>query len=497
MHMEENGENNLGDQARPYNHTEPPHPAASSSRRAVVVISFLALIFLGLFIFGYHQYAQRKHVVEASAHDAEGSLSAVNVASVRHSPSLSDLTLPGNIAPMTEAYIYARASGYIRQRYADIGDRVRAGQLLAEIEAPELDQQVQQARAALAQAEKQLEQSKADQTDTHARMDLAQVTWNRYRVLAEHGAVSRQEGDQQQTAFRTASASIVSMEARVGSAEENVRASRANLERLETLQGFEKVRAPFSGVITARTFDIGALISGSGGSMGQNVGSGASTGAQGGEMFRIAQIGVLRVLVSVPESDTPSVQTGETTTILVSAFPGREFKGRITRTASAVDVSSRTMLTEIQVNNSNNELLPGMYAQVRLPRKQVVASILIPGGTVMPTAKGLFVAVLEDLQPKGPRVAGSASEQSYPPQAKRVRMQRIQVGRDYGQEVEVISGLDGSEQLVLNPGDEIEDGAIVQPSAADSKKTVSQSPAGAAEGRGAADAESQNQRGRR
>jgi RND family efflux transporter MFP subunit len=495
--MQEFGENNLGGQGRSQNLIEPQRPATSSSRRATVIISFLALIFLGLFIFGYRQYLQRKHVVEVSAQNAEQSLYAVSVAEVRRAASSSELTLPGNIVPMTEAYIYARASGYVRNRHADIGDRVRSGQLLAEIEAPELDQQVQQARATLAQAEKQLEQSRADQLDARARMELAQLTWNRYKVLAEHGAVSRQEGDQQQTAFRTASASSASMEARVGSAEENVRASRANLERLETLQNFEKVNAPFSGVITARNFDVGALISMSGASMGQNVGAGVSAGTPGGEMFRIAQIGVLRVLVSVPESDTPSIHTGEAATILVAAFPGREFKGRITRTASSVDVSSRTMLTEIQVNNSNNELLPGMYAQVHLPRKQVAALNLIPGGTIMTTAKGLFVAVLEDLNAEDRRVSNSATMQSYPPQTKRVHLQQIKVGRDYGQEVEVISGLGGLEHLVLNPGDEIEDGVIVQPIAAKSEPTAGQSPTGGTKEGIAPKAESQNLQGRR
>jgi multidrug efflux pump subunit AcrA (membrane-fusion protein) len=185
-------------------------------------------------------------VVEAVAHTAEDTLPVVSVARVRRAATTSELTLPGNITPVTEAYIYARASGYVRRRYVDIGDRVREGQLLAEIEAPELDQQVQQARATLAQAEKQLDQAKADLLDARAKMELARVTWQRYKVLMDHGAVSRQEGDNQLAAFQSTSATVTSVEARIGSAEQNVRASRANLERLVTMQDFEKVRAPTS-----------------------------------------------------------------------------------------------------------------------------------------------------------------------------------------------------------------------------------------------------------
>ena len=427
------------------------------------------LAFVGLFIFGYRHYLHRQRVVEAAASAAEDTLTVVNVEKVRRASAIAELTLPGNITPVTEAYIYARASGYVRRRYVDIGDRVRTGQWLAEIEAPELDQQVQQARAALAQAEKQLDQAKADLADARAKMELARVTWDRYKVLVEHGAVSRQEGDNQLAAFQSTSATVTSVEARIGSADQNVRALRANLERLITLQDFEKVRAPFSGWIAARNSDVGALISGSGGSMGQNPGAGPgaltgpSTGAQGGELYRIAQIGVLRVLINVPESSASGIRTGQSAVILVHAFPSREFAGRVTRTANAVDISSRTMLAEIQVQNPNLLLLPGMYVQVRLLNPRAEPPLLISGDSVLATAKGLRVAVLEDLQPQDSRSVAGRPARSYPPQAKRVHLQEIQVGRDYGQEIEVVNGLQGWEYVVLNPGDEIEEGAVVQP----------------------------------
>jgi multidrug efflux pump subunit AcrA (membrane-fusion protein) len=450
---------------------EGPPRRPGSSRRVALVFLFLLIGFAGLFVYGYRHYVRRQHVVEAAANAAEGALPLVNVERVRRAPATTELLLPGNITPVTEAYIYARASGYVQRRQADIGDRVRAGQLLAEIEAPELDQQVQQARAALAQAEKQLEQAKADLGDVRSRMELARVTWDRYKVLVEHGAVSRQEGDQQIAALRSTSAAVTSVEARIGSAEHNVTASRASLDRLLALQDFEKVRAPFSGVITVRNFDVGALISGSGGSLGQSAGtgpgaiSGPSTGTQGGELFRIAQISVLRVLVSVPEVDAPGIRIGQPAVIRLQAFPKRQFEGRVTRTANAVDIGSRTMLTEIQVQNSDLVLLPGMYVQVWLLNTRPEPPLMIAGSSVLATPRGLRVAVLVDLQPQDRPPGPAGQSRTYPPDARRIHLQEIQVGRDYGQEIEVFSGLQGWEHIVLNPGDEIEEGAIVRPSA--------------------------------
>ncbi len=447
-----------------------PEPAgaqergALTSRRVLLTLGLLGLAFMSLFVFGYRHYLQRQRVVEAAAGAAGESLPIVNVQKVRRAPGTVELRLPGNITPVTEAYIYARASGYVRRRHVDIGDTVRSGQLLAEIEAPELDQQVKQARAALAQAEKQLDQATADLVDARAKMELARVTWDRFKVLVDHGAVSRQEGDNQLAAFRSTSATVTSYEARIGSAEQNVHAARANLERLSALQDFEKVRAPFNGVITARNFDVGALISGTGSSMGQSQSAGSmagpSAGSQGGELFRIAQTAVLRVLVSVPESSAPGIRTGQPAVVTVEAFPKQEFRGRITRTANAVDINSRTMLTEIQVQNPSMLLLPGMFVEVRLLSARAEPPLVIPGEGVIATARGLRVAVLTDPP------AGDLHSRPYPPQAKRVHMQEVQVGRDYGQEIEVVSGLQGWEYIVLNPGDEIEEGVLVHPVAA-------------------------------
>jgi RND family efflux transporter MFP subunit len=437
--------------------TGPGRDRVPQGRRATLVIGLLALTFAGLFLFGYRHYLRRQSVVEAAAQSAHASLPTVNVTKVVRGATELELTLPGNISPVTEAYVYARAAGYVRQRYVDIGDRVSEAQLLAEIEAPELDQQVAQARATLAQANDQLDQAKADDVDARARLELARVTWDRFKALVDHGAISRQDGDQQLATFRSASAAVDSVAARIGSAKGNIVAVRANLDRLVAMQDFEKVRAPFSGVITARNFDVGALISATGSSLGQvpALGSGQSAASQGSELFRIARIDVLRVLINVPEKDAPGIRVGNEATVQAQAFSSRRFTGRITRTASAVDLSSRTMLTEVEVHNADFVLLPGMFVQVRLVSMRAQPPLLIPGAAVITTAKGLFVAVLEDLRTR--------ELQSGAPDARRIHLQEIEAGRDYGQELEVLSGLQGWEYLVMNPGDEIEEGAIVLP----------------------------------
>jgi multidrug efflux pump subunit AcrA (membrane-fusion protein) len=428
-----------------------------SSWRVLFIFAALVVALVLLFFYGYRKVLENRRTVESAAQSVVSGIPTVTAESVRTAARNVELTLPGNVAAITEASIYARASGYVKTRKVDIGDNVQAGDLLAEIEAPELDQQVQQARATLAQAEQQMEQAKADLGDAKARQELASVTWDRYKVLVEHGAVSKQDGDQQFTVLKSTSAAVTSVEARIGSAQQNVQATRSSLDRLLTMQEYEKVRAPFAGVITARNFDIGALISAAGASMGQTGGAGiAAAGAQGGELFRIAQIDRVRVLITVPESSAPNVKTGQDATVSVPVFVGRPFVGRVVRTASAIDYNSRTMLTEVQVQNPGRALLPGMYVQVTFVNVRPNPPLLISGDTVMTSAKGLRVAVLQD-----PGATGIAS--GLPRDAKRVHLQLIQVGRDYGTEIEVLGGLNGTELIVKNPGDEIEEGILVQP----------------------------------
>jgi RND family efflux transporter MFP subunit len=413
---------------------------------AVLVVLLLA----ALFVFGYQRRHRIETVAASAAQRQHDDLPVVNVEKVHRAAATSELLLPGNITPVTQAFIYARASGYVRRRLVDIGDHVKQSQLLAEIESPELDQQVQQARAALAQAGQQAQQSQHELENSRSQLELARVTWDRYKVLAAHGAIARQEADQQQATFRSATAAVSAAESNVNAAGQNVRANQANLDRLIAMQAFENVRAPFSGIITARNFDVGALISISGT---QNTGT---SGGGGNEMFRIAQIGTLRILVSVPQENAPAVKVGQPATVLVAEFSKRRFQGRVARTANSLDMNTRTMLTEVQLSNPDGALLPGMYAQVQLTSSRADPPLLAPGDSLITSANGLSVAILADLKP------GHA----YPADAKSVHIQKIEVGRDYGPEIEVTSGLEGWEYVIVNPGDGVEEGAVVQPAAA-------------------------------
>jgi len=389
----------------------------------------------------------------------------VNTAIVTRAPKFSEVSFPGSITPITEAYIYARAAGYLKRRYVDIGDRVSAGQLLAEIDAPDLDQQVTQAQAALAQAEGQLGQAEATLQQLVATRDLAAVTWQRYQVLTKTGAVSRQAGDTQMTASKTADANVTAGEKNVVAAREFIHAAKATLDRLITLQGYEKVTSPFAGIVTARNVDVGALISTTGSTQGpsrQNP-AGPSDVPSGGEIFRVAQIGRLRVLVSLPQSEATGIHTGQPANVSIEEFPNRSFPGQITRTSSALDAASRTLLTEVQVANPTGVLLPGMYTTVRFTTNRVVPPFLVPEASLVVEANGTTLAVLQPLsQPELEKSAAAGTDRAVLARARVVHFQNVQPGRDYGTTLEILDGLHDGDYVVVNPGDAVKEGAIVQ-----------------------------------
>src|SRR6266436_10161392 len=282
-----------------------------SSRKVLSLILILGIA-AAVYLFGYLPRERTTKQLEAAAATRKITPALVNAATVKRAAPSTELLLPGNVTPITEAYIFARAAGYLKQRYVDIGDRVRAGQKLADIDAPDLDQQVSQARAALSQAEGQLGQAQATLVQLIATRDLAEITWQRYKVLTATGAVSRQDGDIQLTSAKTAEANVIAQQKTVRAAEEFVRASRAALDRLLTLQGYERITAPFDGVITARNVDVGALISVTGASQGPTPlnPAGPSDVPRGGEIFRLAEIGKLRILIAVPQTNAPGVRVG-------------------------------------------------------------------------------------------------------------------------------------------------------------------------------------------
>ena len=441
-------------------------------RSLLAIGAVILLLFAALLVTGYAQHSSRAQAADEVAKKQREEIPTVLVTPARRAPAVTDLTLPGDITPLVEASIYARSSGYLQRRYVDIGDRVHAGQLLAIVEAPDLDQQVAQGRAAVAQAQQQLGQAEAQLDQQKAQRDLQRITRDRYAILVKKGALSRQDGDNQETAYQTAEATVGANVASVQAAEENVRAARANLDRLLALQGFEKIIAPFDGIITARLVEQGYFISTSGASSGpapMGLGGNTPGGTQnssGGQLFRLAQIGTVRIFINVPQSDAPGLHVGQTADVLVQEFPGRVFPGRIARSTSSLDINSRTLLTEVDVPNPQSILLPGMYAQVRLHIPRTAPPILIPGDAIIAGPEGLSVAILTE---PARHVDDSA--------ARQIHIQRIEVGRDYGAQTEVTAGLQGWEYVVVNPSDVARDGALVRPSAA--PKTQAGSPGSA------------------
>jgi multidrug efflux pump subunit AcrA (membrane-fusion protein) len=396
----------------------------------------------------------------------------VNAAVVKRAAPTTQLTLPGNITPITEAYIFARAAGYLKRRYVDIGDRVHAGQKLADIEAPDLDQQVSQAQAALAQAQGQLGQAQATLEQLTATRDLAEITWQRYKVLTADGAVSRQDGDNQATAAKTAAASVVAQQKTVRAMQEFVNASQATLDRLRVLQGYEQITAPFDGVITARNVDVGALISATGSTLGPAPSNGAAPSdvPREGEIFRLAEIGKLRILVAVPQTNAPGVRVGQAATVTVQQIPNLSFPGKVTRTSDSLDAQSRTLLTEVDVDNPTRVLLPGMYAEVSFITDRIDPPFLVPDAALVVRPSGTVLAVLQPLAADDPQKLGpDGTDPATLARVRRVHFQTVEPGRDYGVEIEILGGLKIGEEVAVDPSDAVEEGALVQIAASNSR----------------------------
>jgi RND family efflux transporter MFP subunit len=315
----------------------------------------------------------------------------------------------------------------------DIGDRVTAGQTLAEIEAPELAQQIRQANAAIDQANQQVQQAEAAVAQGRANMNLARVTRDRYATLASQGVVSRQEKDTYDAQFEAQQANVQALEKAIGAAKSNAAAAEANLARLNELLGYQAVKAPFAGVITVRNIDTGALV---------NEGNTL--------LFRIAQTGQLRTYVNVPQSEADEVRPGLRATLSILDLNGRKFSGVIARTANALDPASRTLLTEIHIDNAGGLLLPGMYAQVDLAVPRRNPPLMIAADTLVVRADGPQVAVVK---PDGV-----------------VHYSRVELGRDLGDRIEALSGVKEGDRLAVNPSDVVREGARVKPVASERKK---------------------------
>ena len=408
----------------------PERPRGGPGRR-LLITCIIVLPIAALLLLGYLPRRERLRALVTASEKEGHSLPVVNTVRVRRGTSASELELPGNIQAITDAPIYARADGYVLKRYVDIGDGVAAGRVLAEIEVPDLDQQVHQARANLLQARSALAQAEANVVQTKSTEHLAQLTVERWKVLVARGVLARQDGDQKEADYEVAVANRKAQEASVSAAQSSVSAAEANLERLLDLQGFEKITAPFAGLITARNFDVGALV--------------ASGSVSGRELFHMAQIGVVRIFVDVPQSYALFIRTGLTAVVTVQQLPNRSFAGKVARTSQSLDPNTRTLLTEVDVPNQASLLLPGMYARVSLRTVSAEPPLLVPGDALVTRANGTRVAV----------VAEDGA----------VHFQKVAVGRDYGTETEVLAGLAGGELVIINPTDDVREGARVKPAA--------------------------------
>jgi RND family efflux transporter MFP subunit len=375
-----------------------PTQTKPGSRHWVVAIGAFALV-AGALTFGILPRVTARNALRRET--AQMALPTVAVIHPERAAQGEEVVLPANVQAFISAPIYARTNGYLKKWYADIGAHVTQGQLLAEIETPEVDQQFQQARADLATAQ--------------ANLHLAEITANRYQDLLKTNSVSQQETD-------NATGSLAANKA-------TVQASQANVSRLQQLQSFEKIYAPFSGVITARKTDIGDLID-----------AGASGGSKT-DLFDIAQPDKLRVYVNVPEAYSQAAKPGLTADLTLSEFPGRSFQGHLVRTAESIDSASRTLLVEIDVLNPTGVLLTGSYAEVHLKLPAGVSSFVVPVNTLLFRKEGLRLAIVKE---------GKAV------------LTPITPGHDFGDRIEVVGGLQGGESIIVNPPDSILSGQSVR-----------------------------------
>jgi RND family efflux transporter MFP subunit len=399
------------------------HPSRTTI--SALLLGFLILL-VAAFIAGYLPLQKREATLRAEAQAREKALPHLQVMRVERRADRNEITLPGTMQAATEAPILARADGYLKRRLVDIGDRVRAGQVVAEIEAPEVDQQVHQAEAAVEQAQAAMEQTQASLEQGKANRELARMTSQRLKILAERGIASQQDADQYQAQFAAQDASVQALEKAVSAQRGNVSAVTANLARLREVHGYRLVKAPFDGVITLRNVDVGALV---------------ATGNT--LLYRIAQTGTLRTYVNVPQSSANSVRVGQAATLTVSNFPGRTFRGNVTRTANALDPASRTMLVEVGVPNADGALIPGTYAEVDLSGSQGNPPLIVPAAAIIFRTDGAQIAVV------GPD--------------NTVHLQKVAVGRDYGDRVEILQGVADGAMIVAVPGDAAREGAKIVP----------------------------------
>ena len=458
---------------------------------------------------------RRSRELAQSAHEEETRLPVLTVARAMPAPPVTKLTLPGNIEAVQETPIYARSSGYVRRFLVDIGQHVQVGQILAEVETPDLDQQVRQAAAQLtqsqaavvgaraqsAQAQSGLQQMRAQEAQARSNLsramqtanqqsaqlaqaranaNLARITWQRWSSLVAGGAISRQEADQQEAAYKVSLANVAAVQSslngsrddihayqaalraagaevqaaaanvrssisNVGAAQAGVGSAQSNLNRLQVLGGFREVRAPFSGIITQRNVDTGALVSGSGGTSGGATGASSSSDTSGSAatgLFTLARTDQLTINIDVPQTYVESVRVGQPVRVDVRELPLQQIVGSIARTSNSLDPNTRTLRVQIQLNNANGLLRPGMYSEVEVNASSSKPPLMIPSSALLTDAQGMRVITID--------------------QDNTAHFHDVEVGHDYGQQLEVVSGLEPNALIAVNPAADLKEGTKVK-----------------------------------
>jgi RND family efflux transporter MFP subunit len=376
--------------------TEPANNSTSPRPKLTGVVAIAVVLIVALAVVGY--WPRRQHQQALAAETRELAVPFVNVVTPQPAKPVVSPPLPAEIKPWIEAPIYARASGYLKRWLVDLGARVEAGQLLAEIDTPELDQQLEKSRHDLAYAE--------------AALALAKITAERYAGLVKSASVSEQENAEKQADLALKAASVAG--------------ARAEVRRLEELKSFGRVTAPFAGTITLRNVDVGDLIPATGGK----------------ELFRLAQTDKLRVYVRVPQAQAAGIAPGQTAELRMPERPERVFTAQVVRTAGAISDDSRTLLTELEVDNSRGDILAGSFAQARLTVPPTAKRLTVPGNALLFRAEGPQVGIV---QANG-----------------KVALRSVKLGNDFGATVEIVAGLVPTDRVILNPSDSLADGDTVR-----------------------------------
>lgn len=385
---------------------EPSQPVTGERKRSfpVVFLILVAVIIAAAFFYVTAQRAKAESEVVKITNEL--AVPSVQVVKPSASATTGEIVLPGNVMPFADTPIFARTEGYVKRWLVDLGDTVKNGQLLVELEAPELDQQINQAKSSVTQAE--------------AKAGLAASSNKRWETLMSQNAVSQQETDEKASALATSQADLVS--------------AQANLARLEQLKSFQKITAPFDGKITSRNVEIGDRITSTGG-----------TSARQPELYRITQDQILRIYVSVPEAYAEKIHEGQVARVGLASVKGSDIEGKVVRTSGAIDSQSRTMLTEVQVDNHQHRYLAGGYATVHFSLPASANLDVLPVNTLL-------------FRPEGPVVGVAVDENGH----ESVQIRTVKLGRDLGSQIEIISGVTPTDRVILNPSDSLQDGDIVK-----------------------------------